>query len=181
MGPATFLLTIMVLVYFMKFLKRKPPVWMWIGSVTTLAGSIPVVAAPGNFVRSSLIKTESVGEFLWDKFMMMLAAGADFLFPTVFFLLLFLLLYFRTGKRLLPHQVIMLITAILAFGAMVLSPTFPNRATFGIMTLCLTLIVSLLQGIEEADGVSGKYISWFSACMWVIGVYTLVIEINAPL
>jgi len=181
MGPATFLLTVMTLAYFIKYLKRRPPVWMWLGAVTTLAGSIFVVAAPGNFVRSSLIKKASVGEFVWDKFMMMLTAGADFLFPTVFFLLLFLLLYFRTGKQLLPHQVIILITAILAYGAMVLSPTFPNRAAFGIMVLCLTLIVSFLQGIEETDQYSGKYILWFCACMWIISVYMLVIEIKAPL
>lgn len=181
MGPATFLLTVMTLVYFMKGLKRKPPVWMWIGAVTTLAGSIPVVAAPGNFVRSSLIKKASLWDFFWDKFMMMLTAGADFLFPVVFFLLVFLLLYFRSGKRLEAHQIIVLVTAILAYGAMVLSPTFPNRATFGIMVLCLTLLVSFLQGIEEADEHCGKCINWFCACMWSISVYMLVIEIKAPL
>ena len=181
MGPASFLLAVMAIFYFLRFLKKKVPVWMWIGAFSSLVGSVLVVCAPGNFVRGDLFERVSFGQMLYDKFVMMLTAGVDYLFPTVLFLLIFMLLFFKAGGRLEPYQIMLLITAVLAYGAMVLSPTFPNRASFGIMVICIILILSFLQGLERLWQDGNKYILGFAACMWVMGVYTLAIEITAPI
>ena len=55
MGPASFCLSLIVIGYFAGMLKRKVPIWMWLGSISSLCGSILVVAAPGNFVRSAFV------------------------------------------------------------------------------------------------------------------------------
>lgn len=181
MGPASFLLTVMVLFYYIKILKKKTFVWMWLGSVSSFVGSILVVAAPGNFVRSSLIEEYAFGMGLYQKILMMMKAGVDFLFPAVLFLLISLLIYLKAGNKLQPFQIMLLITTVLAYGAMVLSPTFPNRATFGILVLCITSTVSYLGKIRERDKNTGKYINVFAICMLIRAVYMLCIELQAPL
>lgn len=181
MGPASFMLTMLVLLYWWRVLKRRPPMWMWMGAGASFIGSVLVVMAPGNFVRSALVEKQGTFMTLYQKLVMMMKAGADFLFPVCLFLLVSLLIYLKTGNRLHPFQIMLMITAILAFGAMILSPTFPNRATFGILVLCITAIISFLEGIEASDSKSDKYVLGFIVCMWLIGMYTLAIELQAPL
>lgn len=181
MGPASFLLAVMSVIYLVKFQKKKPPLWMWLGIITSLAGSVLVVVAPGNFVRSALVEEYSFGMNIYQKGLMMLKAGAGFLFPVVVFLLISLLLYLKAGKHLEVYQVILLITTVLAYGAMVLSPTFPNRACFGILVLCITLIISFLSGVYEADKKSIHYLGVMALCFCVRTVYVLYIELQAPL
>jgi len=89
------------------------------------------------------------------------------------FLLIFLLLYLKAGNQLQPFQILLMITAVLAYGAMILSPTFPRRACFGIMVVCITLILSFLQGIHK------KYAFLYTLWMWAFGMYVLLIEYTA--
>ncbi len=181
MGPACCLLSLMAIFYFTKILKKKAPAWMCVGAVSSFVGSVLVICAPGNFVRSSLFEEMSLGEMLYEKFVMMLSAGAGFLFPSAFFLLIFGLIYFKKGLILQPFQIMLLITAVLAYGAMVLSPTFPSRATFGIMVLFLVLILTFIEGILERDSGAEKYVLGFAFCMWLVAIYTLAIILSAPL
>lgn len=180
MGPTSFVLTVISLVYLRK--KQKcPPLWMWLGSVTSLIGSILVVVAPGNYVRSSLIEEYSFGMSIYQKMIMMMKAGADFLFPMVVVLLVSMLVYLQMGNRFKIHQMMLLIGTVLAFGAMVLSPAFPNRATFGILVLGVTATISFLQEIEEKAEGSYKYIGIFGICMCLRAIYMLVVELQSPL
>lgn len=181
MGPACFILTLMVIVYFTKFLKKKIPLWMWFGSAASLCGSILVVAAPGNFVRSAFAEKSPFLEAVYKRLLMMLEAGTHVLFPTVLFLLVFLFLYIKQGNQLQPYQIILLITAVLAYGAMILSPTFPKRAAFGIIVLGIVLIMSFIRGIEKADSGYDKCIFAFSLLMWLFGVHVLCMELRVPI
>jgi len=180
MGPTSFVLTVMCLLYLIK-IRKRPPLWMWLGAVTSLVGSILVVVAPGNFVRSSLIKEYSFGMSIYQKLLMMMKAGADFLFPMVVVLLVSMVVYLRLGNQFKLHQMMLILCTVLAFGAMVLSPAFPNRATFGILVFGITAIISFLQGIEEKAEGSYKYIGIFAICMCLRAFYMLVIELQAPL
>ena len=111
----------------------------------------------------------------------MLSAGTEVLFPTLLFLLVFLVLYIKSGNRLQPFQVILLTMAVLAFGAMILSPTFPARATFGIMALGIVLILSFIEGMILARPDYKKYAYIFYIWMFVFGIYVLTMELRLPL
>ena len=181
MGPACAVTAFIVIIYCHKFLKRKAPLWMWTGAVTALIGSAFLILAPGNFIRKAHVEDVSFLETVADRFFSMLTGGMSFLFPSLLCLLLFLFLYFKTGNHLKPYQIILMITAILGYGAMVLSPTFPNRAAFGLMVLCIVLILSFISGIEEKDSRCKSYISIFALCMWLIGMLTLTAALKLPL
>lgn len=51
MGPAVWLLSLLVILLRHRE-HKKAPVWMYLGNISCLAGTILMIAAPGNFVRS---------------------------------------------------------------------------------------------------------------------------------
>lgn len=181
MGPACFVTAIIVMVYFLKGLKRKPPVWMWIGAVSSFVGSVLLILAPGNFARSATVVEKSFITVLGERFYELLMAGTSYLFPTLLLMLLLVFVYLQVGNRLQPFQMILMGTFVLAFGAMILSPTFPNRAAFGLMVIGIVLSVSFAQGIEEKEESYKKYISLLSLYMWIYGVYSLVTALKLPI
>lgn len=180
MGPASFLAAALVIFYFIKKLHQKAPLWMWTGAISSLIGSVLLILAPGNFIRNTHVEDMTLFETLYDRFDMMLMAGMSFLFPSILFTLLFLFLYYKTGNRLQPYQILMMIMAVLAYGGMALSPTFPNRAAFGIMCLCIALVCSFIEGILDKDKRYLKYIFAFAICSWVFGIYTLYACLKLP-
>lgn len=180
MGPACMVTAFITIFYYFKFLKQKAPIWMWIGAVSSLIGSVLLILAPGNFVRKNHVEDVTILETLYDRFYSMLAGGFSFLFPSLIFLLLFVLIYLKLGNKLKPYQIILMITALLSYGAMVLSPTFPCRASFGTMVLCIILILSFLNGIEEKNASYKKYIFLYTVCMWLSGVVTLYAATKLP-
>lgn len=178
MGPASFCLSLIVIGYFVKFLNRKVPAWMWFGCLSSFVGSVLVIAAPGNFVRSAFVEEKPFLEMLYGRCLTLLGAGTNVLFSTVLFLLIFMYLYFKAGNNLQPYQIMVMIMMVLAFGAMFLSPTFPNRATFGIMVLGIVLILSFLQGTIYSDAKYKKYAFIFYMWMFVFGIYILTMELR---
>ena len=181
MGPASFCLSLIVIGYFAAFLKKKVPVWMWLGSAFSLLGSILVVVAPGNFVRSAFVEEAPLWKIVYERCLTMLSAGTEVLFPTVLFLLIFLGLYLKAGNPLQPFQIMLLTMAVLAFGAMILSPTFPERATFGIMAIGIVLILSFIEGMIKSDSGYKKYAFIFYIWMFAFGLYVLTMELRLPL
>jgi len=146
MGPSCFLLAAGTAVYLKKCQKAPVRGWMISGMAGSFIGSVLVVAAPGNFVRGALVERQS----LYERFYSMLTAGTGFLLPAVLPAVLLLLAKVVCMKRK-PDRVqwALLITAVLSYGAMVLSPHYPDRATFGTMILLIALSVSLLFDIEQ--------------------------------
>lgn len=181
MGPASFLAASLAIFYFIKKLRKKAPLWMWTGMFSSLIGSVLLILAPGNFIRNTHVEEMTLLETLYDRFDMMLMAGMSYLFPSILFTLLLMFLYYRTGNRLTAYQILILCTAVLAYGGMVLSPTFPNRATFGIMALCIALVCSFIEGILEKDERYLKYIFAFAVLNWAFGIYTLYACLKLPL
>lgn len=181
MGPACFLAALLTTLCLIYHSKEKAPLWMWAGIVSSFIGSIFVIVAPGNFVRSTHITTLSFGEILYERLFMLLMAGVSYLFPTLLCLIMFLFLYLYTGNQVQPFQIILLITAVLAYGAMLLSPTFPARASFGIMSLCIVVICSFIKGIIAKSPNYRNGIFIFSLCLWLLGIYNLISCILLPI
>lgn len=178
MGPASFVLSLIVIGYTHIIQKRKIPIWMITGSLFCLSGSALVILAPGNFVRVSCLPEESFFQSLYNRLVSMLCAGTEYLFGSVLFLVLIILWYtIYLKERLQPFHWMLLIHAILSYGAMVLSPHYPDRATFGTMVVCIILIISILMDIFEKQQFLRKYIYLFMTSMWVYSLFTILQEI----
>lgn len=175
MGPTCFVIAVLVILYD-KFIRRKnSPLWMYVGGATSLAGSIMVVVAPGNFVRSNAIEDKGVLLTLQERFFSMFQAGLDFLFPVCMLLAVLLLLWVCYYKeKLCVSQILLLLGMVLSYGAMVLSPHYPDRATFGTMVLGIILIDTLLAGSLKKAPAMGKYVNLWQLCAWSYSILVLV-------
>ncbi len=154
MGPASFCLAIMVIG--LRLYKKKPvKAWMIVGAAGTLIGSALCILAPGNFVRSEFVEAGSIKEILLERFLTMYEALCSWLLPIALITAVLIAVNKRIGNKLETKDYLILITAVLAYGAMAISPHFPARASFGIMVLlvveALRLIAKLEQRIEKAN------------------------------
>ncbi|MBQ7774930.1 MAG: hypothetical protein IJ379_03330 [Lachnospiraceae bacterium] len=178
MGPASFLLSVAAILYVTKYSQKKAPLWMISGSVFCLLGSCLVILAPGNFVRSSRLPETDLGTTIYERLLSMLCAGTDFLFPTALLLTLLILLYtiiFR--ERLQPAHWMLLAHAILSYGAMVLSPHYPDRATFGTMVVCIVLMLFIITDMLQKHSEWKQCFSLLTGSLWLYAMYSLLKEI----
>ena len=173
MGPAVWLLSVAVILTTAKK-KSRIPCWMLVGSVSALLGSIMVIVAPGNFVRSSQAPDREYG-FLWRLFMRCYAEGKatmEYLFPTLLVLAAVLLVGKCALKIPIGRQnIYLLLLALLSWGAMVLSPHYPDRASFGTMVFMICVIISMTGKILEKR----KDLLWpmwaGTVLLWLRGMY----------
>ncbi len=150
MGPAAFVMALGITVFRFLFEKKKPKIWMLEGILTSLLGSLLVILAPGNFERSALITYDSLWDKLHDRIYEMFHASFNFLFLGFFILLVSTCLYVGVYKQTLKKwQIAMFLMGVMAHGAFLLSPTYPDRATFGVLCICVLLSVSMLEKIYE--------------------------------
>lgn len=178
MGPVCFLTAAAAMLYIKCGKKSRIPFWMREGAIASLVGSMLVIAAPGNFVRSSIIENKGLKDLLQERFISMLRAGAGYLFPSALLVVLSFLLYTGYAKgKVCIGQWVLLAVAILSFGAMVLSPHYPDRATFGTMAVCITLSLSLLEKTLKLRPEICSYMVMLSGSTWVYALYKLIEEI----
>ena len=174
MGPVVWLLSVVVILATAKK-EKKVPCWMLLGSIFSLLGSIMVIAAPGNFVRSSQVPENSYG-FLWRIFLRCYAeskAAMEYLFPTLLVLAAVLLIgKFALKIEIGRQNLLLLLMALLSWGAMGMSPHYPDRASFGTMMLLICVILSMTGKIlrKRAD------LSWplwtGAVFIWLRGMYS---------
>lgn len=175
MGPVCFITAMTTIIYLWKKWGQRVRLWQIEGAVTSLAGSFFVILAPGNFVRKAFIPQKDILSTLTERMLSMLTAGADFLFPSFVFTGIILGLYLCcTGEKLRAAQWMLSAIIILSFGAMVLSPHYPDRATFGTMVACIILIISVLADLLKKKDFLMPYIIALAAFSWGFAVYTLV-------
>ena len=175
MGPAVWLGSIAVMLLLRKK-KRNIKPWMVLGSISCLTGSIAMIAAPGNFVRSAQAAGSNYG-FLWQLFLRCYEESKsilEYLFPT----LLVLAGVFFVSKCVLKLPLgrkngILLFCALLSWGAMVLSPHYPDRASFGTMTLLICVILNLGKKVvkQRRDLLLPLFV--LTAFIWLRGMYFL--------
>lgn len=177
MGPACFVGTLIVIFYLIKIKKAKAPLWMFLGSLSSLIGSILVILAPGNFVRSATIPDTSLGETLYNRLFSMLQAGMDFLFPSLLLLFALMVIYFALlQQKPSASGVILFFVALLSYSAMVLSPHYPDRATFGTMVICIVLILKMLGYLWEHQPTLRRYICAALGSLWVYAVVSMCLQ-----
>ncbi len=177
MGPAVWILTVLVM-FLLRHRKRQVRIWMPLGSFFCLLGSILMIAAPGNGLRSGEVPSSEYG-LLWQTFLRMygVCKGAfEFLFPIILVTAGLLILNICIlGNRLYERDILLLIGAVLSWGAMVLSPHYPDRAAFG--TMCLLLCVAMSQAAAILRSRPDKRLKLSMAgaglLIWLRGMYFL--------
>lgn len=177
MGPAVWVLTLIVMLTRLREKKPLKP-WMMSGSVFCLLGSVMMLLAPGNALRSAEIPENSYG-VLWRVFLRMygVCKGAwEYLFPTL--LLTGILIFVNTcilGNRLQRKEMLLLVGAFLSWGAMALSPHYPDRASFGTMCLLLCVCVSQAAAVMKSRDSKNCRIAMagIGIFIWLRGMYFL--------
>ncbi|MBQ3036410.1 MAG: hypothetical protein IJD31_05710 [Lachnospiraceae bacterium] len=179
MGPASFCIALAIIVYLWKFRKKRIPAWMFIGTAFALIGSCFAILAPGNFARSSALPEIGFLQSLPERFMNMFRAGLDFLYPSLFLLAIVMMAYICFfKKKLQPFQWFLLAHGILSYGAMFLSPHYPDRATFGTMCTNIVLIISMLSPLSKENASLLKYINITATTIALYAVFMLVALLN---
>ena len=173
MGPAVWILSLVVILGVLKE-KKKLPLWMVLGNLACLAGSVMVVAAPGNFVRNGQVGDSQKG-MLWRLFLRSYhecRAALEFLFPALL-VLIFILVLAKSVGGIRPGRknALLMFCALLSWGAMFLSPHYPDRAAFGTMVLLICVILSMAGKIVKKRSDLAWPLWGAVLIIWLRGMY----------
>lgn len=175
MGPAVWIISAIVM-YIQWQKTGRIKAWMVFGNISCLIGSALVILAPGNFVRSAEAASNEYGLF-WNLFLRCYGesqAALIFLFPTLLVLLGALLVSKGVLKLSVSVQnKLLLFCALLSWGAMVLSPHYPDRATFGTMVLTICVVLSLVREILKERKDLSFWLWGGTLLIWLRGMYYL--------
>ncbi len=180
MGPAVWILSLIVIVIAVKE-KRKVRLWMVLGNIACLFGSVMVVIAPGNFIRSKQVPDAQYG-LLWRiylRFYSECRGALVYLFPTLLITLFVIVLLKSIGYQGKSRRnFLLLFCALLSWGAMFLSPHYPDRASFGTMILLICVILSVSGKILDRR----KDLAWpmwtGMFLIWLRGMYFCVEQLS---
>ena len=174
MGPTCFIVSLIVM-YLLKKNTRRIPFWMIEGSIICFIGCVLCIAAPGNFVRAAEAETEY--GIIWKIFLRCYGeCKALFSFQILTLLTLAAILIISItflGIKLRKTEIILLIAALLSWGAMILSPHYPDRATFGTMCLMISVIVSRSAHIIEKKKEAQWPLYLGAVLIWLKGMYEI--------
>ena len=178
MGPASFVLTVSVMVY-LKYKGRKNPIWLWEGACMTLLGSALVILAPGNFVRNQFIEKTTLTDYLHTHFLTILTTTfRTYLYPSFLIAVVVLAtMVFVFRKKLTPTQLFLFCFAIVAQSGLFFSPTYPQRTSFGIMISLIAFITCVLSEICESGMEYRKPLILIIASSYTCAIYIVVREI----
>lgn len=172
MGPAVWILSAVVIFLTLRA-KRKVPLWMFSGSIACLFGSVMLLAAPGNFVRNARIADDR--GLLWKTYLRSYSeckAALEYLFPVLLILVLILVLSKSVPEvRIGIQNTLLMVCALLSWGAMFLSPHYPDRASFGTMVLLICVIVSMAGRIVRKRVDLAWPLFGAAVLVWLRGMY----------
>ena len=138
--------------------KEKITKWKISGLVGTIVGFVILIIAPGNYVRNSLVNDNTfivvklIGRILNDTVSMI-----NVLKPLFILMIVLFTIYIYYKKKIDKYFYVFFSASILSVYAMVLSPTFPERAWFGIVVFMVISVFNLLINILSMKKVI-KYI-----------------------
>lgn len=175
MGPTVWLVSLGIIVYLWMKQKRFYP-WMAVGNVTCLLGSLLVILAPGNFVRVNEAADDK--GVLWQIFLRCYTeckALFEYLGLTLFVWAVLLFLSVCVCKiHLTKKNVIYTMAALLSWGAMILSPHYPERATFGTMVFLICSILSMAGDVikQKPEWKWGMFLA--GLVIWLRGMFFIM-------
>ncbi len=160
MGPSSCIAAVVVTVICIRKggITRNRKIWMIGGVATSFIGSCFCILAPGNFIRKTG-STDDLTLTLPDRLLQMLKGAGDYLFPSLAILAGALIVHRITvNRKLSAENSVLLIGALLSYGAMIASPHYPDRAAFGTCVLIEIVSLSLLRDVFRRENSPARFI-----------------------
>ena len=174
MGPTMFLVACVVM-FIIKKKGGKIKFWMIEGAILTAAGSALCILAPGNSVRSAYIEENKPVIELFLRLYGISNGALAYLF--VAFLaaiaLLCLILFILKEKAGIETYII-LGCAIISWGAMIMSPHYPDRAAYGTMAFLILAIVVMAEKVMSIKKEAVYAFCATGAFVWMRGIFVLL-------
>lgn len=130
--------------------KQKLAKWQWSGAIGTILGFLILILAPGNFVRTEDFQDNS---FILVKLLKRIidctSGMVTYILPLIIITIVLISIYIYHKKDINKKIYIYLTSSFLTIYAMVLSPTFPERAWFGVVIFLMIAIIHLLYKVEN--------------------------------
>lgn len=138
-------LVIIIGVLFIKKYRDNKVLFSWeiSGLIGSILGFIILILAPGNFKRAQVFAEHSNIVIRWLKrFLDITVNGMEYLFPLLILLIVMFTVMIYCKKKIRGEVILYLIGSFVSIYAMILSPTFPERAWFGVFIF--SIIASLI-------------------------------------
>lgn len=179
MGPTCAFITLLIIVY--KCInKSKPPIFLYEAFILSSMGSALLILAPGNFVRNQFTNKLSLAGTLYFRVISIWNATSIYLFPVLAVTLTVLVIEICIFKKKISlYNWSLLIFALVAQLAMFLSPTYPQRTSFGIMSVLIAFIISILKEHLE-DKKELLLIKITTVSLYIAAILIVVADILYP-
>ncbi len=177
MGPSCFVLTVATIIFlFIK--KKKVPAFLFEGAFFTLLGSVLMILAPGNFVRNQFVEKTDLRTLIDSRLDSFLLSNCEFLFPTFLFAITILCIQIFIYKNVKVRDMALFMFAVMAECAMMLSPAYPQRASFGIMCVLIAYMISALKKIVTDREKKGMLVCVVcTSSMYIYAVTKIITDI----
>lgn len=163
------ILIVILFLFYYRSQGWKIPVWSVSGLVGSIIGFAIMILAPGNFERAG----EASGLSLYILAYRLFNCTLTFFYyggTAILLSLLFLILYCRFPKRekeeIMKVSLIYMFAAVAAVYAMLLSPSFPRRALFGVVTYLIIAMGMLYYNLDF----SNKFLRQIRLSIIVVGM-----------
>lgn len=179
MGPTCAFITLLVIIY--KLInKSKPAIFLYEAFIISSIGSALLILAPGNFVRNQFSNKLSLAGTLYFRVISIWNATSVYLLPVIIITLSVLVIEICIFKKKISlYNWALLIFAATAQLAMFLSPTYPQRTSFGIMSVLIAFIISICkEHLEDKKERSLLRISTIS--IYIAALLIVVADILYP-
>ncbi|GAB6010775.1 DUF3329 domain-containing protein [Viscerimonas tarda] len=153
----------LVMFFLLRRENKEIPLWIKWAFAGLVTGSVILLAAPGNYVRYGFVAGETNPALdIPAKLLFMLKIFIRYgALPSVIYLAG--LIFFSKFKKSSPQNrqafrlsALFYATAIVAWIVMIASPTFPQRATFGIISYMIVSISLIYANIDFSVGIVRK-------------------------
>lgn len=161
---------------------KKIKVWKISGLIGSAFGFIIMIAAPGNYIRSSGYSEDiSLIYKLFQRFLACTVGIFKYLLPLIVCLGVILIIFKFQKRKINRNLYIFLIGSIFTIYSMVMSPTFPERAWFSIIVFLLIATMTLVFNLEIKARASKylKFLTIIIVLLFIVDYQKLIIDINS--
>lgn len=140
--------------FFMKKSKVKLEKWHISGAVGIVIGFILLIAAPGNYARNELFVDNTSVIIRWIyRAVNYSISFVEILKPLILLTIILGSIYVYYKKKIENNVIVFLIAVVLTVYSMILSPTFPERAWFGVIIYAIIADMYLLYNVDKLNKV----------------------------
>ena len=176
MGPAAFVTASVITYVSMRSGKAAGVrrIWMIEGVVASFLGSVMCIIAPGNFIRKD--DSAELALSVSDRLIQMLKGIGEYMFPALLVLSVGYMLLRAADKKITSKEITLLAGALLSYGAMILSPHYPDRAAFG---TCVLLEICAGSFFHRSLGEKNREALPTVAMLCVVAAMVIMGTVNA--